>query len=284
MQAGRQLMGSPAIKTRAFKGYTPTANDVFVCTFAKSGTYWMLQIVTQIAGRGTADFEHIHDLVPWPEAPLPGLVRLSDPTWQTALLQKRAIKTHAEAHFIPYNQAAKYIVILRDPKDVLISSFHFAEALMPGLSSMGLEAWSEIFVSGETPHGIWAAHIASFWPWRERNNVMFVTFAEMKQDLAKVVRAVAALMGVKLNALEEALVIEKSSFAYMKAIESRFEPPAPLVRENPVKLIRKGQKGEAFEHLTPNQLATFDQAMKTWLRKFDSDFPYDDYFGSRPVC
>lgn len=51
LRIGQSIMGSETIKTRAFEGYTPASHDVFVCTYSKSGTYWMLQIVTQIAGR-----------------------------------------------------------------------------------------------------------------------------------------------------------------------------------------------------------------------------------------
>ena len=68
-------------KTRSFAGYEPTAQDVFIATFAKSGTNWMMQIAQQIAYYGAVEFEHIHDLVPWPDAPFPKIrARLNDPT------------------------------------------------------------------------------------------------------------------------------------------------------------------------------------------------------------
>ncbi|MCI5167722.1 MAG: hypothetical protein D3903_16935 [Candidatus Electrothrix sp. GM3_4] len=53
-------------KSRSFAGYTPTVHDVFVATFAKSGTNWMMQIAQQISSLGAAEFDHIHDLVAWP--------------------------------------------------------------------------------------------------------------------------------------------------------------------------------------------------------------------------
>jgi hypothetical protein len=31
--------------------------------FGKSGTHWMMRIAQQIAHRGEAEFDHIHDLV-----------------------------------------------------------------------------------------------------------------------------------------------------------------------------------------------------------------------------
>src|SRR5262245_22371972 len=50
-----------------FRRYVPTTHDVFVATYIKSGTNWMMQIAHQLAWHGKADFEHIHCVVPWPD-------------------------------------------------------------------------------------------------------------------------------------------------------------------------------------------------------------------------
>ena len=53
-----------------FPKYEPSAADVFICSYFKSGTNWTMHIALQIAFRGGARFEHVHDLVAWPETPL----------------------------------------------------------------------------------------------------------------------------------------------------------------------------------------------------------------------
>jgi hypothetical protein len=88
-----------------YTDYRPDEHDVFVCTYFKSGTNWMLQVAHQIANRGGAEFDHIHDWVPWPECPsLDFAVDLLDPLPQrespTGL---RIIKTHLEWSKIPYS-------------------------------------------------------------------------------------------------------------------------------------------------------------------------------------
>jgi hypothetical protein len=281
MKLGREVMGSAKIKTLAFEGYTPTTHDVFVCTYSKSGTYWMLQLVTQIAGRGRAEFEHIHDIVPWPEAPIPGMANLRAPTWRDAATKMRAIKTHAEAQFIPYGSAAKYVVVIRDPKDALISSYYFSDSMAPGLTSIGLRAWTDAFIEGEIPYGLWADHVASFWPWRTRENVIVVDYAEMKRDLAGVARRVAALMRVELSEAEIGAAVERSGFGHMKQQEHKFRPPVPTPNRKNVELLRSGKQGESAELLTPEDLARVDAAMKRHLTALGSDFPYDDYFAAQ---
>src|SRR5947207_6648126 len=54
-------------KKNPFRGYTPGPQDVFVMTYAKSGTNWMMQIAHQLIYHGRGEYEHLHDVVPWPD-------------------------------------------------------------------------------------------------------------------------------------------------------------------------------------------------------------------------
>src|ERR1035438_916005 len=58
------------VKKNPFLGYVPGPQDVFVMTYAKSGTNWMMQIVYQLIHHGRGEFDHIHNVVPWPDAKL----------------------------------------------------------------------------------------------------------------------------------------------------------------------------------------------------------------------
>ena len=95
----------------------------------------------------------------------------------------------------------------------------------------------------------WAEHVASFWPWRTRPNVLFLRFEDMKADLPGTVQRIATLMNIALSADELARVVEKSSFAYMKAIDHKFVPglPSPLNRMARPVMIRKGERGGSVE-------------------------------------
>ncbi|MEM7335566.1 MAG: sulfotransferase domain-containing protein [Chloroflexota bacterium] len=279
MRLGNQIISSSELKTLGFQGYTPGQHDVFVCSYSKSGTYWMLQIVSQIAGLGEANFEHIHHIAPWPEVPFPGLTRLQTPTWESAPTELRAIKTHAEADFVPYHPDAKYLFVFRDPKDVLISAFYFSESIMPGLKSIGLDKWTEAFIAGETPFGSWPEHIASFWPWRDRENVLQTTYEWMKADLEKAVRSVSQLMAVDLTDEQVAKVVHRSSFTYMKEHKDKFKPPSPPGTSGTIELIRKGNTGDAAKELTAVQQKAVNHAMKEQLKALGSDFPFDTFYG-----
>lgn len=272
---------SPQAKRRAFATYTPTRHDVLVCTYSKSGTNWMMQIVTQIAYLGEADFENIHKIVPWPDVALPenmsGIVSPLEPTYEHSPTKLRAFKTHHEAEYVPYNPESTYIVVIRDPKDALVSGYYFADGFLPNTAkNLSPVEWAEFFQRGKTMFGSWPQHTAGWWQGRDKPNVLVLTFAEMKKDLPRAVRQVARQMKVDLSEVQQQKVVEKSSFEYMKQIDHKFNPvPA---RGNKVVMMRSGKQGESKTFLSLEQREKVDDAMKEELKRLGSDFPYDEMF------
>ncbi len=281
MKLMTRQMQSPRLKARAFSGYQPTARDVFVCTYAKSGTNWTMQIAYQIAQRGNGEFAHIHDVVPWPEAPLPGIVRLDDErTYRHTATGMRVIKTHLESSYVPYSPEAKYIIVVRDPKEVCVSSYFFMDGIIG--QQVSVDRWHAMFLSDSFIHGSWVEHLAGYWPWRTRPNVLLLSYGEMKEDLEGSVRRIAQLMGTELSAAELAQVVEKSSFSYMKRIDHKFIPPRPWPLKwlrQPV-MIRKGERGASSELLSVAQQEQIDRHMQAELRRYGCDFPYERVFGA----
>ncbi len=277
-------INAPRVKARAFARYQPTKKDIFVATFSKSGTNWMMQIAQQIAYFGFAEFEHIHDLVPWPDAPFPQInAFLDDDTIaERAPTNLRVIKTHYERDFVPFNRHAKYIIVIRNPKEVAVSGYHFAKGFF---GAVGIEydvsMWVENFLRPESAlFGDWAAHTASWWAMRHEPNVKTLTYTELKRNSAEVIPELAQFLGVQLSSEQLDSVLERSSFSWMKAHEPQFKPPMPPQRGKRTMpaMIRAGNAGKSNELLTAEQQTAIDDFYRARLRQLGSDFPYDDAF------
>jgi hypothetical protein len=276
----RQLLFGRS-RQRAFAGYVATEHDVFVATFGKSGTNWMMQIAQQIAHRGEAEFDHIHDVVAWPDAPGGMGLSLSNPSpREQSPTGLRVIKTHLESDLLPYGEKSVYLTIVRDPKEVLVSSYCFLGGILGVLGHVGIDDWFDLFVAPRGMAVAWARHTAGFWRWRERPNALVLDFSEVMTERRRCIERVATVMGVDLSDDQLARVVERSSFVYMKAHASQFDPPpTPLSKggERP-QMIRRGKSGASDELLSRAQQAAVDGVCQAELARLGSDFPYAERF------
>lgn len=281
---GARLAGSPWRMRRCFGGYQPTERDVFVAAYLKSGTNWTIQMALQIAHRGAAEFEHVHDLVPWPDTPSPGPIALDDPvSWQGSPTGLRVIKTHAPAEIVPYHPDARYLVTIRDPKEVMVSAYHFAAPLFGVADTLTPQDWLRIFTSNNRAGGSpWLKHTLGWWALRDRPNVQVSFYSEMKRDPDAAIRQTAALMGVALSDAERDAVSERCSLAYMKAHQSQFAATLlPFITPTHVPdMVRRGAAGGADELYSADELAAIDRSVLEGLAQRGSDFPYREVFGA----
>ncbi len=268
-----ERMGNPNV----FRDYVPTKNDIIVACNSRSGTHLMMQIALQIAHLGQAEYDYIYDIVAWPDF-LPGVaIKLTEtpPPSPTGL---RVIKTHAPAQSVPVNDAAKYITVIRDPKEVLVSIYHWAPQAFAfiGIKTGTPEYFVEKFVKGQIPGGWWVKHTASWWALRDKPNLHIVTFNALKSDRSGEIDRISEFLAVELSPEQRQQVIDKSSFAYMKAINHKF---SPIIGDTEMMdIVREGKTGVDSAVFTSEQFARVDEFCRTELKRLGSDFPYDAMF------
>jgi len=273
-----------------FRGYTPTRHDVFVATYAKSGTNWMMQMAHQLLFHGEGEFEHIHCVVPWPDTVVMGPMKkyaipIEDPSvWQASPEQKRVIKTHFNWELLPYHEDARYIMVIRDPKDVFVSSYFFfvKEGPLAGPAPT-LDTWYKAFLNGGMPvGGSWAKNTAGYWAQRHRPNVLILSFKAMKRDLRGTVERVADFLDVRVSEQVLDTVARKSSFEYMKQIDEKFRMWKMIPWQGENHMLRKGAQGGSSELLTVERQREIDSRFMAELKQLGSDFPYEEFCDVTP--
>uniref|UniRef100_A0A8C8RHQ4 Sulfotransferase n=1 Tax=Pelusios castaneus TaxID=367368 RepID=A0A8C8RHQ4_9SAUR len=128
-------------------------NDVFNITYPKSGTNWMLEILSLIRCEGDPGWVRSvpnWDRAPWVETH-PGL--------EAALKYPppRLLTSHLPVQLFPKSlqrsQAkVRIIYTLRCPKDVLVSLYHFSHISHVFKTPGSLDSFLEDFLSGNTPN------------------------------------------------------------------------------------------------------------------------------------
>ncbi|HEX7080031.1 MAG TPA: sulfotransferase domain-containing protein [Gammaproteobacteria bacterium] len=247
----RMPMGFPVEGFGSGLRYRPRASDVFVCTYPKCGTTWMQYIVFLIRSRGQPlgpgqrldqVFPHLEEVGAGPVEKLP---------------EPRLIKTHLPFSMVPYDAAARYIYVARNPFDCAVSFFHHTRGFVQhyDFADGTFDDFFECFIAGEVDFGDYFEHLLSWYARKDDSNVLFVTYERMQEETEAVIREVGEFLGgaardVVRDSRLVAAVLEESSFRSMSREQRRWSsaraPGAP-------EFVRKGIVGDWRNHFSAEQ-------------------------------
>ena len=227
--------------------YKPDPTDIFIVTPPKCGTTWMQQIVHGLRTRGSMDFDEITRVVPWINMAYDLGVDLYAPQ----VARPHAFKTHNTLDEVPKN--GKYIVIVRDPCDTLVSDYHFMEGMFFEKGTISLEEFArEEFIPARDIH----KHILAFWDRRNDKDVLLLCYENMKADLARTIERVAAFIDIPLDEELKEIVLRQSDIKFMQEHKDKFEDhiirksrsaAMQLPLDGQLNKVRNGQVGESKE-------------------------------------
>ncbi len=206
-------------------------DDIIIATYAKSGTSWMQQIVSQLIFQGQEGLP-VAEMSPWVDLRVPPKeVKLPALAGQT---HRRFMKTHLPVDALVFSEQAKYIYIGRDARDVMWSLHnHHANANdmwydalnnTPGRvgpkigkpPASAAEYFTHWLDNDGAPFWPYWENVRSWWALRDRANVKLVHFADLKRDLLGQTAAIAAFLDIEVEPDTMKKVLHHASFDYMK--------------------------------------------------------------------
>lgn len=200
--------GYTAENVRQALSYMPRDGDIVMVSYVKVGNNWLEQIIQLILHRGesasgTLDY---HMRTPYPE--------LVGTAWLEQMTSPRFMKTHFAYSRQPVNSKARYVYLARNPLDVCVSFYHFTRSLEAYKFEDGsFDDFFELFVNGETDWGDYLDHLASWYDHRDDDNVLFITYEQLKRDFRATVMKVAQFLG---SQYEEMLLNESGVFQQLE--------------------------------------------------------------------
>jgi hypothetical protein len=201
----------------SIQSYRPRSSDIIISPYAKCGTTWLQQTFHTLRTRGDMDFDDISRVVPWIETARGCGLDVEAP--QRA--EPRGFKSHLAYDQIP--KGARYVVSLRDPKDALVSFFHFMEGWMlePGSVPLGDFVQSRL---GERGNGrdYWH-HLLTWWEQRDNPDVLLLSYEHMSAEPEAHVRKLATFCGIALDDDLLKLTLERSSLPFMLRHKDKFD-------------------------------------------------------------
>ncbi|KAF7272637.1 hypothetical protein GWI33_014600 [Rhynchophorus ferrugineus] len=209
-------------------------SDVWIVSFPKTGTTWTQEMVWLILN--DLDYKRAEKnllkrspqleaaaLVRYPHVKffLPFIPRAITDSLNYVKKQQSpvCIKTHLPWNLLPKEiqkdiKRPKIIYISRNPKDTCVSYYHFCRLVKDFDGT--LEEFCNLFLYGKVNFAPYWDHILPFWKRRNQQNVLFLKYEELKENLPSVIERVAAFLGKKLNADQINKLADHLSFENMK--------------------------------------------------------------------
>jgi aryl sulfotransferase len=245
-------------------------DDIVISTYAKSGTTWMQQIISQLIFEG-AEGLPVAEMSPWLDLRIPPKeVKLPEVEAQT---HRRFLKTHLPVDALVFSARAKYIYIGRDGRDVVWSMHNhhstandaWYDALNNTPGRVGppigkpesdpvayFEQW--LHSDGEPFWPFWE-NVRSWWAIRDLPNVLLVHFADLKRDMMGELARMAEFLDIAVAEKTWPRIERHCSFEYMKENATESVPLGGAFWDGGAKsFIHKGQNGR-WKDLLPKELS-----------------------------
>ncbi|MBZ5548204.1 MAG: sulfotransferase domain-containing protein [Acidobacteriia bacterium] len=185
-------------------------DDTFIVSFPKSGNTWTRFLIANLLHpEELATFSNIDRLVPESE----GLTR----SQLKRVPRPRIMKSHE--YFDP--RFRKVIYIVRDPRDVAVSQFHFYRKRRRIADDYPIEKFVTRFVAGDTSdYGSWGDNVSSWLVTRQSSaGFLLLRYEDMVAHTVTELTRVAAFLGVNVTPERVAQAVERSSADQMRKLE-----------------------------------------------------------------
>jgi hypothetical protein len=247
------------------RSYIPRSDDIFIVTYPRSGTTLVQMILYQLLTDGEMDFAHIQEWSPFYES------RIQDGLSFEDFPSPRVFKSHLYYKLIPKGPC-KYIYVVRNGKDVAVSVFHYSQTHMGAKMDFG--TFFDLFLKGKHRFGPWFKHVGQWWENRHNLNVMFLTYEELTRDRERAIRKIIDFCGKEVEPEKFSRIMERSSFAFMKQHEDKFDSHQGKGLESNFKtgsFIRKAQAGQWKEYLSSEQEELFQRRFTDRLNMLSAE-------------
>ncbi|XP_068941628.1 sulfotransferase 2B1-like isoform X1 [Petaurus breviceps papuanus] len=251
--------------------------DVLLVTFPKSGTTWMQQILSLIFNK--EDFQKVQGIPTWSRVPWLEHTYLLDCLAQMDASKPRLLTTHFPAKLLIHNlknSKARVVYMARNPKDVLVSYYHFHKLakFLPDVGSF--EDFFDQFLEGKVNFGSWFNHIKDWLGVQQELNFFLITYEDLSQDPRQAIQNLSNFLGQPLEPKELENILHYCSFSFMsKNDQLNYSLTSPEVFDHSIgKFMRKGVTGNWKEYFSPEQNAKFNNVYQAEMGDLTIKLPW----------
>jgi len=212
-------------------------DDRFLVSYPKSGNTWARLLIANLLSPGKpADFSAVNQLVPDPSS--------ENKRHFMTMPRPRVIKSH----FVFDPRYPRVIYIVRDPRDVVISEYHYQRKTRRIDDHYPLEKYVPRFVAGETypENGSWGENVASWIMARDGDpRFLLVRYETLLADTVGEMARIAVFLGVSATHSRLDEIVQWSSADRMRELEAKQSETSSLMKgsRKDVSFVRAAKSG-----------------------------------------
>jgi hypothetical protein len=185
-------------------------DDTFLVSYPKSGNTWMRFLIANLLQQNPpVGLLEADCLIPSVDG--------KSKKFFDDMKSPRVIKSHFS--FIPAYRSVIYVV--RDPRDVVISQYHYQ--IKRGVLEQGtsLDGFVQRFLKGEVcPYGSWGDNVGSWTATRRGHpNFLLLRYEDMLANVTSGAAQISSFLGLGQDADLIATAVERSSLENMRKVE-----------------------------------------------------------------
>uniref|UniRef100_A0A096NCD7 Sulfotransferase n=1 Tax=Papio anubis TaxID=9555 RepID=A0A096NCD7_PAPAN len=225
---GTLLQSATVDNWSQIQSFEAKPDDLLICTYPKAGTTWIQEIVDMIEQNGDVEkcqraiIQHRHPFIEWARPPQPSA---------------------------------------RNAKDCMVSYYHFQRMnhMLPDPGTW--EEYFETFINGKVVWGSWFDHVKGWWEMKDRHQILFLFYEDIKRNPKHEIRKVMQFMGKNLDETVLDKIVQETSFEKMKEnpMTNRSTVSKSIMDQSISSFMRKGTVGDWKNHFTVAQNERFDE-------------------------
>jgi Sulfotransferase domain len=270
-----------------WEGFEFRSSDIVISTPPKCGTTWTQMLCAMLIFDGPDFPSPLSQLSPWLDQTIRSLDAVR--ALYAAQQNRRFIKTHTPLDGLPVRDDITYVVVGRDPRDVMVSMEHHLANMdlervlalrgqavgnddldtlppRPAMSEDPTERF-RTFVRGTDMGGVNLTgvihHLDTAWQLRHHSNVVMCHYADFSADLPHEIARLADGLDIEVTRDRAQMLAAEASLDRMRDRAEDVLPSAGAIWKDDRAFFRAGSFGEWRAGATEDVLAEYDRTVKT---------------------